>query len=290
MRPSTAGQDITPNDPLDVPEGDYVTAVHWATTPESPIETIPVPAGATTFTIPKRDLPYQVGLRATNEWGTQSSTSPLTYASMTAGLTLDAVAPYKTPVGVEMLQGLRECPAPCEYTTDGGVISQLQSRADASQPWKTIGSYSGHGATFRTSFISYGGTEFRSYIPAYKQISGSTVVLVSPASSTSAKYSATSANYLKAWFDKSSAPVGQVVNIQLQVDPPIGGNANLEYWDGTAWKHSANVPLTNGVGKLSFKAAGRGTKKTYRYTLPKLIWLGKPIVATNSAPFTLQVN
>lgn len=292
-RTSTAVEDITPNDPLDLPSGVTLSTLRWATTAEEPTETLPVAAGSTSTTIPKRPLPYRVLIQATNEWGKAApAVPPLTFASMTAGLKMAAVAPYKTSVSIEMLQGLQAClpPDECGYSTDGSVVSWLQSRADATQPWKTIGIYSGWGPTFHTKVISYGGTEFRSYIPAHKQMAGGSPVLVSSASSTSARYSATSANYLKAWFKQPVVLVGQVVETELQVNPPIGGNASLQYWDGTAWKHSAYIPLTNGVGKLTFKAAGRGTTKTFRISLPKLIWLGKPIVATNSAAFTLQVR
>jgi hypothetical protein len=80
------------------------------------------------------------------------------------------------------------------------------------------------------------------------------------------------------------------VQVTVSVRPLIGGKASLQYWDGKAWKTSSYIPLTKGIGHLTFKASGRGTTKTFRISLPKLVWDGKPIVATTSQGFKLTVK
>jgi hypothetical protein len=234
-----------------------------------------------------------VRIQVANEWGTKGPTKDLIFGNMTAGLRIDAVAEYTTQARFDMLAGAQLClaPGPCAYTSAPGQPSWLQSRLNATQPWKTIGRYA-QGAEFSSGVGSYGGMEFRTFVPAWKQLNPGLEYpfVVTPEASSPARYSATSAQYLAAGLDKTSALVGQPVQVTVWVRPLIGGNASLQYWTGTAWKHTAYIPLTKGIGRLTFKAAGRGTTKTFRISLPKLVWDGKPFVPTTSQGFKLTVR
>ncbi|WP_020387730.1 hypothetical protein [Kribbella catacumbae] len=50
------------------------------------------------------------------------------------------------------------------------------------------------------------------------------------------------------------------------------------------------IPLTNGKGTASFKAAGSGTTRNWRITVPAMTYNGLPIVATVSKVFPLAVR
>ena len=66
--------------------------------------------------------------------------------------------------------------------------------------------------------------------------------------------------------------------------------ADLQWYDGKVWRHSTYVPLTKGTGTFSFKAAGRGTTRSWRVIVPKMTMNGLPIVATTSGTFKLTVR
>ncbi len=284
--------DITPDDPLDRPAGEaLLSAARWANTAEQPTESFPVPAGATTTTIPPRPRPYDVRFQTTNEWGTRTWASPLTFATMTAGLQVEPLAVYGQTASIQMIAGAQNCltPGPCDYKTDARMVSLLQSRANPTQPWKTIGTFSNRGPKIYLGVTAYGGTEFRTYVQAWKQLSPTSELIVAPAASTSARYTAVQPEYRYAGFDKSRALVSEVVTTKVEIRPGVT-RASLQVLDGKTWRYVAPIVLKNGIGTYKFKAAGRGTTKTYRVALPKLTVNGLPLVASGSTSFTLTVR
>lgn len=276
--------DITPDDPLDRPASDETLTASVGA------DTYSLPLGTTTTTIPPHPRPWTVELNAANEWGAElPKDSSITFGTMTAGFRIDPVGIFAlTVLSFDVVAAAKAC-AECPEDSGSNVITYLQSRIDASRPWKSIGTYSGQGERFRSYLGTTGGQQYRIYIPASTEIS-SQRRLVTPPASTTARYSATNARFITAWFNKRTAQVGQVVKLVVDVRPAGTVKADLQVWDGKAWRHAGYVPLIKGKGTLNVKAAGRGTTRSWRVVVPKMSYNGKPILATSGPRFTLTVS
>lgn len=284
--------DTTPGDPLDLPSGVTLAVGRWATNAAQPTETFPVAVGSTTTTIPPRPRPYKVDFQSHNEWGSFTNHLPLTFAPMGAALRVDGLSTFGQTTGFQINSGPLLCIAPgstCPYTYSDTVITQIQSRADATQPWKTIGTWSKAGTKISGGVPAVGSTQYRVWVPAWKQLNPSTTTGITAAASTTARTSLTQAA-VNFGLTKSTAQVGQVVQAVVSVKPAGGGTASLQWLDGKIWRTSAYIPLSKGVGKLSFKASGRGTTRYWRIAIPQLTWYGKTIVPTTSGPVSLTVR
>jgi hypothetical protein len=278
-----ATPDLTPNDPLDRPASDEkLTASVGA-------DTYPLPLGATTTTIPPHPRPWTVELNASNEWGSDlPKDSWITFGTMTAGLRIDPLGIFAhTYLSLDVVAAAKDC-AQCP-DSGSNVVTYLQTRIDASRPWKSIGTYSGQGARFSDVIGTIGGQQYRVYIPTSIELSNQRRIVTPPASTT-ARYSATQAHFITAWFNKRTALVGQVVKLAVDVRPAGSVKADLQVWDGKLWRHAGYVPLVKGTGTLYVKAAGRGTTRSWRVVVPKMTYYGKPILATTSQVFKLAVS
>ncbi|MEV6411297.1 hypothetical protein [Kribbella sp. NPDC051718] len=284
--------DTTPGDPLDLPSSTTFTVGRWASNTAQPTETFPVPAGSTTITIPPRPRAYKVDYQSHNEWGNNSLELPFTFAPMGADLKVDAVTTFGQQTGFRIYSGPLLCVPSrqsCPYTYTEETVSQLQSRANASQPWKTIGTYRKFGTSIGSAVLATGSTQYRLYVPAWKALDWSTTTGISAATSTSARNAATQ-SAVDFGLTTSNAKVGQVVKAVVSVKPAGGGKASLQWLDGKVWRTTAYIPLVKGKGTLSFKASGRGTTRNWRVAIPQLTWYGKTIIATTSYPFPLTVR
>ncbi len=281
-------EDITPNDPLDRPASDETLTATVTPNNGGPVEKFPLALGTKATTIPPRPRPYPVRLTAANEWGTATPVASITFGTMTVGLRIDPLATYQKSVHFDVVNGAKSC-LTCGYDSGRGITSYLQSRADASQPWKTVAFYGGQGAQFSAFVTTYGGRQYRIYVPAWTEISTDRSI-VTPAASTSARFSATQAAFRVAGFNTLTAQVGQVVKTTVDVLPAGTVKSSLQWYDGKVWRHSVYIPLTKGKGTFSFKAAGRGTTRYWRVVVPKMTMNGLPIVATPSKAFKLTVR
>jgi hypothetical protein len=213
------------------------------------------------------------------------------FAPMGAALRVDPLTTFGQQTSFRIDSGPLLCmPAGvCTYTYAAGVVSQIQSRANASQPWKTIGTYSKTGTKMYGAVAANGSTQYRVYMPPWKQVlDWSTTTGITAAAATSVRNATTQAD-LYFGMTKSGARVGETVTAVVSVKPAGGGKASLQWLDGKVWRTTAYIPLTKGKGTLSFKASGRGTSRTWRVALPQLTWYGKTIVATTSLPWSLTV-
>jgi hypothetical protein len=275
--------DITPDDPLDRPASDETLTASVGA------DTYSLPLGTTTTTIPLHPRPWTVNLNAANEWGSeQPKGSSIDFGTMTAGFQIAPLGIFgRTSLPFNVVAAAKACAGCAEESHNG--VTYLQSRIDASRPWKTIGIYHGEAPRFSRTVGSQGGLQYRIYIPAYTEISNNRSI-VTPAASTSARYSATQAYFVTAWFNKRTAQVGQVVKLVVDVRPAGTVKADLQVWDGKVWRHAGYVPLVKGKGTLNVKAAGRGTTRSWRVVVPKMSYYGKPILATPGRTFKLAVS
>jgi hypothetical protein len=287
---AAATPDLTPNDPLDRPA--TAESLVMVVTPANggPAERFPLPLGTTTTTVPPRPRPYPVQVIAANEWGQSLPDSPITFGTMAAGLRIDPLAEFLGAARFDVVASATKGCAGCTPISAGiGQVTYLQSRIDASKPWKTIGRYTGaQGPKFSSHVTSYGGQQYRIYIPAWSDLARNRIV--TPAASTSARYSATQADFIVAGFNTLNARVGQVITATVRIRPEPTLKASLQWYDGKVWHHGAYIPLTKGQGTLALKAAGRGTTRYWRVAVPKMSFNGKPIVATGSRAFKLTVS
>ncbi|MEV8378591.1 hypothetical protein AB0P21_37980 [Kribbella sp. NPDC056861] len=274
-----------PHDPLDRTSADE-QVVPTIEPPSGSAEQFPVPTEAKSTTIPPRPRPYRVALRSQNEWGTTvaqyQSTARVT--TLTTSFALPAVGQYLSTIPFTAGVGSPECfGIRCGY---GPVY--LQARADSTKPWATIGTYGGGGPDFAGNLGVYGGRQYRLFVPAWSY--SSSEFLVAPPISTSARYSAAQAKFAVVGFNTATAKVGQVVKTTVSVLPAGSVKASLQWYDGKVWHHSTYIQLTKGKGTFSFKAAGRGTTRYWRVTVPKMTMNGLPILATPSRSFKLAVR
>jgi hypothetical protein len=273
--------DITPDDPLDRPAAEGSLVVYGG------LEQIKLPLGSATVTIPPRARPFSVQLYATNEWGSVRGDRYVTFGTTTAALAVEAVGTFGSFISFAAAAEAKDCLPDCGNL---GGSAYLQARANATQPWKTIGTYYVKGK-FSGNFGIAGGRYYRLYVPSWTEWThNDNRGAVTSAVSTSARYSATRAAFRVAGFNTFTAKVGQVVKLTVEVRPAGTVKGDLQVWDGKVWRHAGYVPLVKGKGTLSVKAAGRGTTRSWRVVVPKMMYNGLPIVATPSRAFKLTVS
>jgi hypothetical protein len=296
--------EVTPNDPLDRPRDEEMVRVGvnegFGGTDTL---TLVLPAGTTTAVIPPQPHPYHVDVLARNEWdlsrhlvGAPGATNVM-FKKATVALKVPAAAEYSSSVSFAAVAGVGTCPDPgkaCSLgsnplVSDAGVQPELQIRADAGRPWMTVARYPGRPADFKETFRVTGGGEYRLYVPAWSHELGWTLS-IGKAASTSPRRIAVQAKFVAAGFNTSTAAVSQPVKATVSIQPATTGTADLQWYDGTRWRHSSYISLVNGKGTTTFKAAGRGTTHSWRVVTPALTYNGLPIVATSSQAFKLTVR
>lgn len=291
--------DTTPNDPLDRPATDETVTLYVNNNSPEPGLTFRLPAGSTTATLPPIPRPYPVSIHTENEWvirGGSSGGSWVVFNEMTAALTAPASGVYSENIQLTAVAGTRMCATPLvncmdpanPFVANPGILTELQSRPDAAHPWKTIGRYGDKPLRYPITFRVYGGSQYRLYVPTWSHLKVRELT-VAPAISTSARTNAVRSK-LVAGFNTSVAQVGQLVTATVNVLPAGTVKADLQWYDGKIWRHSTYVQLTKGKGTFSFKAAGRGTTRSWRVVVPKMSMNGLPIVATTSGTFKLTVR
>ncbi|MEU4193566.1 hypothetical protein AB0E69_16825 [Kribbella sp. NPDC026611] len=292
--------DTTPNDPLDRPSTNEHVDVQVVESPTVKGQSFILPAGTTTVTVPPLPRPYAINILTLNEWilrGGATGQSSMVFTAMTAGLTLPGTAVYSNPVQLTAIAGARLCPNPTvncpdpsnPFVANPGIVTELQSRPDAAHPWKTIGRYSNQALKFLVNFRVYGGSQYRLFVPAWSHLNGKELT-VAPAISTSVRTTTVQTRYVAVGFNTSVAQVGQPVTTTVSIQPAATVRADLQWYDGKLWRHATYIPLTNGKGTFTFKAAGRGTTRSWRVITPAMTMNGQPIAATTSPIFKLTVR
>jgi hypothetical protein len=294
----TTVADSTPKDPLDLAPGPEKVALKtgqpWY---ESPEEVFPLPAGASTGVVPARAVPYPVFVQLQNEWGSAWS-KRIVAADMKLFLRkVPAFGQYGRPLTIVGQAGEDSClsEGPCTLWQDKGIPVTMQTRASKTKPWQYAGRYTAYADTiyenfgFETTAAAVGGREYRFYVApwSYRYRDDWDVTW---AVSTSPRYIPTQAYYRVVGFNTFTAKVGEVVKATVDVQPAGTVKADLQWYDGKAWRHSAYIPLTKGKGTLNLKASGRGTTRSWRVVVPKMTMNGLPIVATASRTFKLTVR
>lgn len=93
-----------------------------------------------------------------------------------------------------------------------------------------------------------------------------------------------------AGFNVTTARVGQMVKLSVDVRPGGTVRGALQRWDGKSWRSVLAVPVSKGKAVVYVRAAGRGTTTTYRVAVPGMTYYGLPIRTTGSRSFTLTVR
>ena len=208
--------------------------------------------------------------------------------TMAAGIAVPAQGSFGDYLGIESRLDMYKCS--CAEHRTSGIPVDLQARPTAITTWKTVGRFTGDTvAPFSTPIGSVGGRQFRLYVPATKRVDQLEIVLT-PASSTSARSSKTLAKFDVAGFNMTSAQVGQMVKLTVNVRPTGTVKGALQRWDGKYWRSVLAVPITKGKAVMYVRAAGRGTKTYYRVAVPGMSYCGLPIETTGSRSFTLTVR
>jgi hypothetical protein len=289
--------DVTPDDPMDNPpfDPDYIRARIAGPVPADPSqqERIPLTVGSTTGVLPPRPRPETIALEAGNEWGGwylghEPAHRQVSVGTMTGRFTV----PAQTTFGdyVRISTSLDEFFCTCAEQRDSSIPVLLQARPTATSAWTTVGRYTGGTASaFPTWITSVGGRQFRLWVPARKQLDQGSVRLT-PASSTSARTTTTLARFVTSGFNVTSARVGQMVKLTVDVRPGGTVKGALQRWDGKYWRSVLTVPITKGKAVMYVRAAGRGTTTSYRVAVPSMTYYGLPILTTGSRSFKLTVR
>ncbi|MEU4193433.1 hypothetical protein AB0E69_16160 [Kribbella sp. NPDC026611] len=288
--------DTTPDDPMDHPDyPEYIRARIAGPVPADPSqqERIPLTVGSLTGVLPPRPRPSNISLEAGNAWGAWYLGHEPAHRQVSVGTMAGKFAvPAQTTFGdyVKINSSLDEYFCTCAEQRDSSIPVWLQARPTATAPWTTVGRYTG-GTTssFPTWITSVGGRQFRLWVPARKRLDQNAVTLT-PASSTAAQSTRTMARFNAAGFNVTTAQVGQIVKLTVNVAPAGTVKGALQRWDGKSWRSVLTVPITKGKATMSVRAAGRGTTTTYRVAVPGMMYYGLPVETTGSRAFTLTVR
>jgi hypothetical protein len=287
-----APKDTTPGDPLDVPAGTVgeIGVKIW-TQPSDKQEWFPYPLGTTTAVVPPRPRPQSTRVITTNEWG-GSSPDDVYYTDMKFGVGAGpAYGVFGKPMTISAIAGALLCDNPGNCGTGrlfggAGIPVTMQTRANATKPWEYAGRYTSldlYG--FDVHPVAVGGRDYRFYAPAWNGYSIVTAMAVS-----GTKYIPTLADFAVAGFNVTTAQVGQMVKLTVDVRPGGTVKGALQRWDGKYWRSVLTVPITKGKAAMSVRAAGRGTTTTYRIAVPGMSYYGLPIQTTGSRAFKLTVR
>jgi hypothetical protein len=281
---AAAVEDKTPGDPLDVPGGETVTAQASGTG-----TLYPFAAGTTSGTIPAQARPTAIALMGWNEWGGGSSATKIVrLGTLGAGITVPASAVYGARLGIKSTLDL--------FTSQGreerasGIKVELQARGKTADAWKTYGRYAGNTMTaFDTEIAAQGNRQYRLFVPARKVVSGNVIVLT-PATSTSAKSSKTVVKFASAGFSPATARVGTRVTLSAKIQPASTVKGRLQFWDGKSWLDASPVQFTKGVfSERGGPETERGSAR-FRITVPAVTVNGLTVSAATSSAFTLTIR
>jgi LPXTG-motif cell wall-anchored protein len=135
--------DDTPNDPLDLPPTP-IAFVPFGVAPQlnETVDLVTTPITATSFVVPARQLPEQVGLRTVpNEFGSDYAASDVQRTDLTASIPRTATTGRTLQVtGVSKLTSRACDPGICFTQTfeDAGRVLHLEARTGATAPWQTV--------------------------------------------------------------------------------------------------------------------------------------------------------
>ena len=282
---TAAPADTTPGDPLDLPpsQAGKVRLQVW-TSPNGDLEFFPYALGTTSAVVPPRQHPQFTRVLATNEWGSAASTE-IHYDDMKLFVTkASAYGVFGKPMAIRGMAGAAETSGPDLYTGSNIQVT-MQTRANASKPWAYAGRYESNPHGFLVEPVAAGGREYRFYVPAWRDDMVVTGQVIS-----ASRYIPTLANFAVAGFNVTSAQVGQMVKLTVDVRPGGTVRGALQRWDGKYWRSVLAVPVTKGKAVMYVRAAGRGTTTTYRVAVPGMTYYGLPIQTTGSRAFTLAVR
>jgi hypothetical protein len=290
-----ARADTTPNDPLDLPVGTVgsVGPKIWTPYDGDKMEFFRYPLGTTTAVVPVRRRPYPAWVLETNEWGSAAS-GQVDFTEMRLAVSsVPAFGVFGRPMTITGVAGAEACiwpgDAPCDLYHGAGVPVTMQTRATASKPWEYAGRFTSYSFGFQAQPTATGGREYRFYVPSWKYVSQNDWIVTSQVIS-SPKYIPTRANFAVAGFNVTSAQVGQMVKLTVDVRPAGTVKGALQRWDGKYWRSVLTVPVTKGKAVMYVRAAGRGTTTYYRVAVPGMTYYGLPIETTGSRAFKLTVR
>ncbi|GAB3937453.1 hypothetical protein GCM10029976_050510 [Kribbella albertanoniae] len=279
--------DGTPNDPLDDPlrDGVEVTALR----PNGKTESLGfVQAPATTFTFVPQPRPTTFTLYSSNPWGQAKAVKTVKVGTLGAGITVPATAAYSTRLAIKSTLDLFTSPGREERAS--AIPVELQARAKTTDAWKTYGRYAGNTTTaFDTGIASLGNRQYRLWVPARKVVSGNVIVLT-PASSTSAKSSKTFINYAGSGFSPSTGRIGTRWTFSVKIQPAVTVQGKLQFWDGRAWFDAGPLPITKGS---YVERGGPETERVsirVRVTVPTVVVNGLTVNATTSSAYNLTIR
>jgi hypothetical protein len=277
--------DTTPGDPLDLPPSQVgkVMLQVW-TSPNGEVEWFPYALGTTAAVVPPRQHPQLTRVLATNEWGSAAS-AEIHYDDMKLFVTkASAYGVFGKPMSIRGMAGAAETSG-SDLFTGSNIQVTMQTRANASKPWAYAGRYESNPHGFLIEPVAVGGREYRFYVPAWRY----DPVVTGQVISTS-RYIPTLANFAVAGFNVTTAQVGQMVKLTVDVRPGGTVKGALQRWDGKYWRSVLTVPVTKGKATMYVRAAGRGTTTSYRVAVPGMTYYGLPIQTTGSRAFTLSVR
>ncbi|MFK4084276.1 hypothetical protein ACI2LF_09230 [Kribbella sp. NPDC020789] len=279
--------DGTPNDPLDDPsqEGFEVTALRPTGTTES---LGGFDAGTTSATIVAQPRPTTLTLLGINPWGKTKGARTVKLGTLGAGITVPATAAYSNRLAIKSTLDLFTSPGREERAS--GIKVELQARAKSTDAWKTYGRYDGNTtAAFDTGIASLGNRQYRLWVPARKVVT-SNVIVLTPATSTSAKSSKTYVKFGPGGFSPSVIRVGARSTFSIKILPAVSVKVKLQAWTGSSWVDIVSLPLTKG------SYVERGDIETERYsvrvrvTVPTVVVNGLTVNATTGPAYSLTVK
>ncbi|TDD57466.1 hypothetical protein E1263_23745 [Kribbella antibiotica] len=281
--------DSTPNDPLDVAGTGTVRAT--TSSPGGHSYSQDFPAGSTSGVVSAHPRPSRINLSAWNEWGGSSdAVKVVRLGTLGAGITVPAKAVYGARLGIKSTLDL--------FTSEGreerasGIKVELQARGKTTDAWKTYGRYDGNTTTaFDTGIAALGNRQYRLFVPARKVVSGNVIVLT-PATSTSAKSSTTSIKFVSAGFTPGTVKPYGDSSLTAKIQPAATVKGMLQYYNSVSKKWINALPVQFKNGALLVRDSAGDTRGTthFRINLPAITVGGLTLSATTSATFGLTIK
>ncbi|TDD60309.1 hypothetical protein E1263_11875 [Kribbella antibiotica] len=284
-----ATTDGTPGDPLDnaAYEGVEISALRYDGTSDALGRW---DSSTTSATIASQPRPTTLTLSSFSPWGNAKGARTVKLGTLTAGMSVPASALYANRLAIKSWLFIHSTGSIVERAS--GIPVELQARAKSTDAWKTWGRYSGNTtAAFDTGIASLGNRQYRLWVPARKVVSSS-IIFLTPATSTGAKSSKTLVKIVSGGFNPAVARPGVRWTLSLKIAPAVSVRATVQYWNWNKkiWVNDGWVQLTK--GSWSVRSAPDFELGTYRvrFVVPTVVVNGLTVNANTSPGYNQTIR
>ncbi|MEU4190642.1 hypothetical protein AB0E69_01995 [Kribbella sp. NPDC026611] len=289
-----AGQDFTPNDPLDVKGKKTQKYVPLIGRPGQQLKVIGPATTSTRQVIKSIKPPYVFQLRTSNEWSTRLGGQVLGLTS-SVNAAMPALAQFSVVIRVRgrvVLQQVGcEPDAPCgtQRATPAGVPVQVLTQAIPGARWTPVA----NGTTTAGGYYDIGVTAgasrpYKVTVPVYTRPG-----MIAGTSNSRPLYTKSVVRVASAGFigGETAKKAGSMVTVFATVKPALNTTTMLQAWNRQTrrWVNVKATAMRQGQTALAFKAAQAGDF-SYRFVIPAAVMFGRPMDGTITPQLALHIR